>query len=75
MNRLKKSKTNEEELEAVLKEMGLKPSEDAPYPFWQRWKCRILGPHDWVPLYRLAAGGGALIEDGAICQVCHEEMP
>jgi hypothetical protein len=49
------------------------PVDDDQYPFWQRWKCRVFGPHQWVPVQRFIPGTGALIEEGAICDICRME--
>jgi hypothetical protein len=38
----------DDEVTAVLEDMGLKRREDDRYPFWRRLKCRVLGPHEWV---------------------------
>jgi hypothetical protein len=64
----------DDEVTAMLEDMGLRRREDDRYPFWQRWKCRVLGPHEWVPVYWLDPGGGALIEDGLVCAVCQKEV-
>ena len=62
------------EVTAMLEDMGLTPSEEDAYPVWRRWRCRILGPHEWVPIYELHPDSRALIEDGFVCRVCHKEM-
>jgi hypothetical protein len=51
----------------------VKRLEDDRYPFWRRWKCRVLGPHEWVPVQQLIPSTGALIEEGAICDIGHKE--
>lgn len=63
-----------EELLAMLEDMGLRPSEDDDYPLWRRWKCRVLGPHEWVPVYQLHPDGPALVEEGLVCQICRKEV-
>ena len=63
----------DEEVTAMLADMGLKRLEEDRYPIWQRWKCRVFGPHAWVPVQRLIPSTGALIEEGVICDVCHKE--
>ena len=63
----------DDEVTAMLADMGLKRLEEERHPFWQRWKCRVFGPHQWVPVQRLIPSTGALIEEGAICDVCHKE--
>jgi hypothetical protein len=64
----------DDEVTAMLDDLGLKRREDDHYPFWQRWKCRVLGPHEWVPVQRLIPSTGALIEEGATCDICHKEV-
>jgi hypothetical protein len=63
----------DDELTAMLADMGLERREDDHYPLWRRLKCRVLGPHEWVPIQRLIPSSGALIEEGAICDICHRE--
>lgn len=58
-----------EEVTAMLADMGLKRVQKDRHPFWQRWKCRIFGPHEWVSVQRLIPSTGALVEEGLIC--CH----
>ncbi|MFV2063590.1 MAG: hypothetical protein ACC726_08765 [Chloroflexota bacterium] len=37
--------------------------------------CSMLfPPHEWVPVQRLIPSSGALIEEGAICDICHKEV-
>ena len=64
----------DDEVTAMLEDMGLRRLERDRYPFWQRWKCRVLGPHEWVSVQRLIPSTGALIEEGAICDKCHKEV-
>jgi len=64
----------DEEVTAMLADMGLKRLEEDHHPIWQRWKCRVFGPHAWVPVRRLIPSTGALIEEGAICDLCHKEV-
>ena len=64
----------DDEVTAMLDDLGLERLEDDRYPFWQRWKCRVLGPHEWVPVRRLIPIAGAFVEEGAICYKCHKEV-
>jgi len=34
----------------------------------------LFGPHEWVPVQRLTPSTGALIEEGATCDICHKEV-
>ena len=64
----------EEELMQMLGDLGLQPSEEDVYPVLRRWRCRILGPHEWLPIYELVPESGALVEDGVVCLICRKEM-
>jgi len=64
----------DDEMTAMLEDTGFKRLENDRYPFWQRWKCRVLGPHEWVPVQRLIPSSGALIEEGAICNICGKDV-
>jgi len=59
----------------MLADMGSVRLEKDRHPFRQRWKCRVFGPHQWVPVQRLMPSTGALIEEGVICDVCRKEAP
>lgn len=60
-----------EQAEQELKDMGFQLRE-THQPWYRRWKCRLLGPHDWVGVMRMLPSG-ALVEEGRICDVCYKE--
>ena len=64
----------DDEATATLEDTGLRRLDADRYPFWRRWQCRVLGPHEWVPVQRLVPRTGALSEEGSICDICHKEL-
>ena len=62
---------SKKEAEQRLEGMGFKPRV-TEYPWLQRVKCRIFGPHDWLFVMRMTRDD-ALVEEGRICDVCHKE--
>jgi hypothetical protein len=63
----------DDEINTMLETTGLKRLEEERESLLTRIRCRIFGPHDWVPVMRYIPSTGALVEEGFICDRCHKE--
>ena len=65
---------SERQIAETLEKLGYKKREIEQYPWWTRLMFRLMGPHEWTPLYHYKPHSGALTEEGCICDICHKEM-
>lgn len=63
---------SEEEVNETLHELGYKEREH-DVPWYRKLKCRVLGPHEWVPIHSYDLVTSALTEHCCICDVCGKE--
>lgn len=63
----------DEQIDVALKEMGYEVREHR-IPFLKRIKCRLMGPHDWIPIHAYDIVTKEVYEDGQICDVCGKEL-
>ena len=63
---------NDKEIDEALKAMGYEVREHN-IPWYRALKCRIMGPHDWIPIQAYDVQTLDVYEDGMICDVCGKE--
>ena len=63
----------EEQIDKALEEMGFERREHN-IPWYRALKCRIMGPHDWIPIHAYDVETLDVYEDGQICDTCGKEV-
>jgi hypothetical protein len=64
---------SEAEAKEIVEDLGFKSYDVPHYRWYQRLKCKVVGPHDWVPMLFYDVVLEEMTEGGTICERCHKE--